>query len=377
MPAIVTHDFFGRDVYDRLYQTIGGTADEAQAFLLGNQGPDPLFYTLVSPWLKNHQRLGNTMHHEKPSQLLKAFWAAVASLPAGEHSVGRAYALGFLCHYTLDCAEHPLVYAQQYAICDAGVEGLTRAQGSEVHAVIESEWDEVVLFTKLGVTVSEFNTSKQILQGSNRMLGIVSKMYAQVVRSVYGEEIPQGMFSTAVQDFRLVQSLFYSPTGTKREIVGNIERLVRPYSFYQSMSHRAVEATSCSFDNHNNDPWVNPYTGAVSKKSFWDIFYSALAKAEKNIAAFDTNNFSLEDARAITGGLNFSGQPVEDGLSERAGQDGLDVQDAQAGQGVQDGPTASDALGTQDGPAASDAPGAQTGQITNDAQGAQSAPDEQ
>ena len=43
MPAIITHDFFGRDVYDNLFKTIGGSRDEADAFLLGNQGPDPLF----------------------------------------------------------------------------------------------------------------------------------------------------------------------------------------------------------------------------------------------------------------------------------------------------------------------------------------------
>lgn len=40
MPALITHDFFGRDVYDRLYTFIGGSRDEADAFLLGNQGPD-------------------------------------------------------------------------------------------------------------------------------------------------------------------------------------------------------------------------------------------------------------------------------------------------------------------------------------------------
>ena len=44
---IITHDFFGRDVYDALFQTIGGSRDEADAFLLGNQGPDPLFYAVA------------------------------------------------------------------------------------------------------------------------------------------------------------------------------------------------------------------------------------------------------------------------------------------------------------------------------------------
>lgn len=336
MPAIVTHDFFGRDVYDRLFQRIGGSKDLSQAFLLGNQGPDPLFYTVISPWLSAHGHLGNTMHHDRPSELLLAFKQAVSTLPPGERAVGRAYALGFLCHYTLDSAMHPLVYAQQYAICDAGVEGLTRAQGSEVHAAIESEWDEVVLYTKLGETVETFNTSTNILRASAGVLRTISKMYAQVASQVYEEAIPERLFTTAVHDFRMVQQVFYSPTGTKREVLGRVERLVRPYSFYQSMSHRAIEATSCSFDNHNNQPWENPFTGEVSKKSFWDIFYSALASAEKNIAAFDADDFGLFQARALTSGLNFSGQPVEGPAA-----DGTSVDEAPAGQATQ--PTNSNA----------------------------------
>ena len=31
MPAIITHDFFGRDVYDRLFALVGGSRDEAHS----------------------------------------------------------------------------------------------------------------------------------------------------------------------------------------------------------------------------------------------------------------------------------------------------------------------------------------------------------
>ena len=48
MPAILTHDFFGQDVYAAHSHVIGKSIDEKDAFLLGNQGPDPLFY-LVQP----------------------------------------------------------------------------------------------------------------------------------------------------------------------------------------------------------------------------------------------------------------------------------------------------------------------------------------
>lgn len=65
---------------------------------------------------------------------------------------GRAYALGFLGHYVLDSTMHPLVYFHEFQLCDAGEPGLSRADGNEVHAVIESEYDEMVLTVKRGET---------------------------------------------------------------------------------------------------------------------------------------------------------------------------------------------------------------------------------
>ena len=42
MPAILTHDFFGKCVADDAAKLLGFvTEDERCAFLLGNQGPDP------------------------------------------------------------------------------------------------------------------------------------------------------------------------------------------------------------------------------------------------------------------------------------------------------------------------------------------------
>ena len=86
MPALITHDTFGRDVYDRRHSFIGGTRDEADAFLLGNQGPDPLFYSVLSPRLHAVHRLGNRMHNEKPSELLEAFKQSLFVLKEGERA---------------------------------------------------------------------------------------------------------------------------------------------------------------------------------------------------------------------------------------------------------------------------------------------------
>ena len=311
MPAIITHDFFGRDVYDLLFQTIGGSRDEADAFLLGNQGPDPLFYTVASLRMTTYHKLGNVMHSQKPAELLAALKESLGVLEEDEKAIGRAYALGFLCHYALDSTMHPLVYCNEYALCDAGEPGLTRDDGSEVHGGSESEVDERVLFTKRGDTVATFNPSREILHASSFVLRAISKMYAYVALNVYGEIVPKDLFEVAVKDFRLVQGLFYSPTGTKRAVIGNIERLVRPHSFYQSMSHRAMESTTSVFDNHERAAWTNPFTGDVRTTSFWDLYEQAQTKAKGLISAFDQPGFTVEKTRELTGELDFSGKPTQ------------------------------------------------------------------
>ncbi len=310
MPALITHDFFGRDVYDRLFNLIGGSRDEAEAFLLGNQGPDPLFYAVLSPSLRAHVRLGSTMHREKPNELLAAFKGSLGILGSAELPVGRAYALGFLCHYLLDSTVHPLVFFNEHRLCDAGEPGLSREDASEVHAVIESELDEIVLFRKRETTVADFNPAQEILKASDFVLRVVSKMYAYVALTVYGEIVPEDLFKKAVRDFRLAQRAFHSPRGLKRAAIGRIEELVRPYSFFRAMSHRPVETAESAFDNRAREPWENPFTGAVRTAGFWDLYDEALHRAHDGALAFDQASFDAKAAHRLTGDLDFSGEPV-------------------------------------------------------------------
>ncbi len=310
MPAIITHDTFGQEVYGKLFELIGGSRNEAEAFLLGNQGPDPLFYSVASPLLAPVHRLGSIMHSEQPTALLSALRDTIVAADEDARPVARAYALGFLCHYLLDSNAHPLVYAQQYALCDAGEPGLTRADGHEVHALIESELDEVALFTRRGKTIASFNPARDILHASERVLKITSVQYEAIASKAYGIAVPADAFGRSVKLFRLVQGLFYSPSGFKHNVLGRVEMLVRPYSFYRAMSHRNVELSQSQFDNHEHARWTNPFTKEESTESFWDIFERAEQKAYAAIIAFDAPSFDEEAARKITHDLNFSGEPT-------------------------------------------------------------------
>ena len=143
------------------------------------------------------------------------------------------------------------------------------------------------------------------------MLRIVSLLYANMAFSVFGKIVPRNAFGDSVRCFRLVQRLFHSGSGVKREAIARIEELVRPYSFYRAMSHRAILAETCAYDNREHATWENPFTHEKSTDSFWDRYEKAQQRFDEVSSLFDADSFDVEAARSITRDLNFSGEPVE------------------------------------------------------------------
>jgi len=71
VPAIITHDLFAQGVIDDVRTILPlSTADERDAFLLGSQGPDPLFFLVADPLMRRFASMGDTMHHSRPARLL-------------------------------------------------------------------------------------------------------------------------------------------------------------------------------------------------------------------------------------------------------------------------------------------------------------------
>ncbi len=310
MPAIITHDAFGNDLLGRVGFLVGSTKEESDAFLLGNQGPDPLFYVALNPLHAPAVRLGALMHRADPAELLPAFRQAAAVFSGEQGAIARAYVLGFAAHWRLDRTVHPFVYAQQYQLCDAGVEGLDASQGHEVHALIESELDELVLWKRLGQTIATFNPAERILRVSPEVLAPISQMYAQVAADVFQMAVAPEAFAAAVGAHRLALRGLYSPRGLKREVLASLERLVRPYSFLKAMSHRDIQLEDSPFANSQRTAWRDPFLEGESTASFFDLYERALALAQADAAVVAGEGFDEEAAFRLTDSINFSGRPT-------------------------------------------------------------------
>ena len=76
------------------------------------------------------------------------------------------------------------------------------------------------------------------------------------------------------------------------------------------MSHRAVEASECAFDNHEHKEWINPFTGEASSASVHELIEQAQSRVSATFSLFDEPAFSAASAACITGNMNFSGKPL-------------------------------------------------------------------
>lgn len=312
MPALMTHDFFGKDVLAANPDIIGASLNEKHAFLLGNQGPDPLFYVVATRSARAFSKFGSAMHHDNTTGLMLALKESLCVLDEEELPIGRAYAAGFLCHYALDRAMHPLVYSQQFALCDAGIEGLSRADENEVHGEIEREFDEMVLHAKTAQTIMTYKPYEQILHASDVVLDVIGKMYAFIGMRAFRVFPPITLYKSAIKAWRRVQKMFYVPNAASLDAVARAETslLRRNHSFFKSMAHRVSAKSTSDFENGERAAWQNPFTHTWSTASFWDIFASAQREAPQLIGAFFAEDFGEEAAARLTRGLDFSGEPA-------------------------------------------------------------------
>lgn len=313
MPAVLTHDFFGRDAYEQVASQLGfSTNDQRDAFLLGNQGPDVLFYLRILPQVNKRNRLGEIMHDVRPATILTSFHDALGMLSEEEQPIGKAYVAGFCCHYLLDSTMHPLVYYMERGICDAGVEGLDRTDHDDVHAEIERDLDEMVLYTKRHETIATYRTYAEVLRASDAVLAVIDKLYFYVCLWVFNVTIDLGTYTKATKAFRFMQRVFWSPRGVGHKVLGTFERKVlkKRNSFYCAMAHRVRAEDTSIFANAEHLPWRNPWTDEITTESFWDLYEEAQDKVFDAVDMLFSPDFDADAAVRLTRNLNFSGQVV-------------------------------------------------------------------
>lgn len=302
MPALITHHLFGEESIDRLPQGVITSDEERIAFILGNQGPDPFFFHILTPRVSDCTLLAQVMHRSRMSRQFACLRDGVSHLQPRDASLGRAFALGLLSHYVLDRNAHPFVYEQQFGIVESDSE--LEDSSSQVHAVIESDLDVLMLQLKRdGATVDDYPPAGEIVT-TDRINRVAGVLMSYVAGRVYGIDIPAGEYGAAVANMQRLYRAIEPAGSVKTRAISLVEGLVHDYSLLDGLAHCVTTELPERTGNLGYLTWKNPFTDEVSNESFPEVFDRALVDYECTVARF----IETGDMDAVTSRVNYSGR---------------------------------------------------------------------
>lgn len=275
MPAILTHHIFGEDASALLPDGILEKQEDLLAFLLGNQGPDPLWarFSTTPRISRSCHQLATRMHSEHIVDSFLVLRDSVSHLRDSDKGVGRAFALGIAAHYLLDCLTHPLLYAQQQQLIDANPD--LEDAADEVHALLESEIDTWTLWQTRHKTVLDAPSSSA-LSRTPLIESVTGSLLAQLAWEVFDIDLGPAEYAKSVQDYTLFYQLIDPPAQKLPHVLARIERIKRAHSRLLAQAHEVWESDECAAANLEHRRWRNPYTGECSTASFPDLFHDAI-----------------------------------------------------------------------------------------------------
>lgn len=306
MPALMTHKFFGDRVLEDLPSGLISTEAERMAFTLGCQGPDPLFFRwrAFPAEIKASSRLGSAAHASNMSAALEALRDGVGHLPASEAAIGRAFVLGWLCHYTLDRNAHPFIYSMQFAAIEANPE--LEGAPSEVHAVIEADLDSWLLWKQYHLEPAEFPIA-DCVASAPQVLRVVGALIANMAAVAYHSFITPATFADAILDMHTLYTVAEPYGSYPSRAIGALERKIRAHSLIQSLTHRSLPDHRTSWANEQHETWEHPFTHTHSDESFDQI----MERAAADYAQVAHDFIAGVPCEEITRHIDFSGQPLE------------------------------------------------------------------
>lgn len=162
MPSYYAHFQFGKDIIRKmpaeLKSIINEDINSIDSFIVGLQGPDPLYFHNPLLFTSLNREAGQ-IHH---SSGLDFFAPACNHLKAKRTSQGISYILGCIAHYVLDSSCHPIIIEHQKK------DGIS-------HRKVEREFDDYVMrINKFNYKNIEFDL---ILPANDNLGEICSPFY--------------------------------------------------------------------------------------------------------------------------------------------------------------------------------------------------------
>lgn len=285
MAYLYAHTLFGLLVRERLSAPLSSLLRrQERAFLLGLLGPDVYFFDRLPPPLtRPHQkRTANALHEADADTVF------LSLLPLATDEPRRAYALGFLCHYALDCAVHPFVCAHH---------------SGHDHTRYEMQL-ELPLCAHYGRAALTAVPPTRLLPRIGRDRALIDTLDALQAALAYAvaERGGRGVYRRSYRNSLFVHRLLYDPHGRKQRFLRASERMLRKRC--GTFSHFLFTPPAPEWTDLFNEAhacWASPWDAARTRnESFFELFDAALSEAEQLLPLFEAACSGGESAALIS-----------------------------------------------------------------------------
>lgn len=274
MPGFITHYLFGITTYHSLKDKAlkQDLNQQRAAYSLGLQGPDIFFYFLPS-YLIHRRNIGSVAHSESTGKfLLHLIESPRLFREQEEIQIARAYIMGFLGHYLLDCQCHPYVYWRtNHRQSDPAYYG--------GHINLETDIDAALLDHDLHKLPSAFRKERTI-----HLNRLQLRTIATILSDVYARTYPERRISRltmrlAIRSMQLGTHLLHDSSGRKKTAVRRMEAWTTGRPLLSSL---IASDTLCFYPdplNVRHCTWRNPWEPRLrSDASFLQLMESAQKK---------------------------------------------------------------------------------------------------
>ncbi len=292
MPSYLTHHLFAKLLE-------GDISPEGRTcFLYGTQGADLLFFSralTVFRW-DSLAKYGVALHGSKTRTSIEYL---SEYLQNNYNPLVEGYIKGYLCHYALDRAVHPFVYAM--------IPKLREANGRPntwCHLKIETNIDVLMLKHLTGLKINEYDC-RRIFARDDASERQVALLYSGLLNSQFGKLIYPHEVAECFKQRRIAVRLLYSPKRVKYNMLRVFLSPIRPASTLLQLSHPNIADTTFDYINSFNSSWVNPFTQRICTNSVPEIFEKAASDVRIMWNMLEKNDFSRMEW------LDFDGKPVD------------------------------------------------------------------
>jgi hypothetical protein len=278
-------------------------------FNLGTQGPDFFLYQGVAPWRKNkgYRKYGGIIHKGETNKLIyHLFKYADLIEDNDEKKQILSYAMGFVCHLSLDSISHPFIFYHS---------GLYKKgdRNTEIYSHYHKEYEMILdaLNSKSLKKISSVDFPYQeTFTPTNKNIFAIQHLYEFLIKETINEQLPENAVFDCIKDYMDLFSFFPDKSGIKKIFFGILEKITgHPHAVTKALIQKEFEDKD-DYMNLNHKEWVHPCDETIkSKDSYADLFNRAVYDTTKKINQLYKlidSDFSIDDISNIIHNVSFS-----------------------------------------------------------------------